>query len=119
MATPGSSFTPTPLDHEDNLGVTITHERIPHSQYRQTQPWGGGMNIHHNSPDLNPRDFFIFPRRKLALKGKTFNDNPDFQRNMTSRLNSIPKEKLLQSFQDMHSRSQRCIVKGGDYFEGQ
>ncbi|GFU55422.1 hypothetical protein TNCV_2550111 [Trichonephila clavipes] len=28
-------------------------------------------------------------------------------------------EDFLQSFEDMHSRSQWCIVMGGDYFEGQ
>ncbi|GFW09922.1 hypothetical protein TNCV_4252511 [Trichonephila clavipes] len=30
-------------------------------------------------------------------------------------LNSILKEDFLQSFQDMYSRSQRCIVMGGDF----
>ncbi|GFV79462.1 hypothetical protein TNCV_279181 [Trichonephila clavipes] len=32
-------------------------------------------------------------------------------------LNSIRKEDFLQSFQDMYSRSQWCIVIGGNYFE--
>ncbi|GFU87726.1 hypothetical protein TNCV_2157731, partial [Trichonephila clavipes] len=40
------------------------------------------------------------------------------QRNVTRPLNSIPKEDFLQSSQDMYSRSQRCIIMGGDYFEG-
>ncbi|GFV41733.1 histone-lysine N-methyltransferase SETMAR [Trichonephila clavipes] len=70
------------------------------------------------SPDLNPPDFFIFPRIKLALKRNRFDDIPDIHRNATWPLNSIPNEDFLQSFQDMYSRSQRCIVMGGDYFEG-
>ncbi|GFW57630.1 hypothetical protein TNCV_2925491 [Trichonephila clavipes] len=51
---------------------------------------------------LNPPDFFLFPRLKLALKGKRFYDIPDIQRNMTRPLNTIQKEDILQSFQDMH-----------------
>ncbi|GFU65907.1 histone-lysine N-methyltransferase SETMAR [Trichonephila clavipes] len=55
------------------------------------------------SPDLNPPDFFLFPRLKIALKGKRFDDIPDIQRNVTRLFNSIPKEDFLQSFQDMVS----------------
>ncbi|GFT37138.1 transposable element Tcb2 transposase [Trichonephila clavipes] len=40
-------------------------------------------------------------------------DIPNIQQNVTSLLNSIPKEDFLQSFQDMYSLSQRCIVMGG------
>ncbi|GFX02714.1 hypothetical protein TNCV_2011581 [Trichonephila clavipes] len=46
-------------------------------------------------------------------------DIPNIQRNMTRLLNSITKEDFLQSFQDMYSRSQLCIVMGGGYFERQ
>ncbi|GFU79676.1 histone-lysine N-methyltransferase SETMAR [Trichonephila clavipes] len=47
------------------------------------------------SSDLNPSDFFLFPRLKLALKGKRFDDIPDIQRNVTRLLNSIPNEDFL------------------------
>ncbi|GFV49800.1 histone-lysine N-methyltransferase SETMAR [Trichonephila clavipes] len=69
--------------------------------------------------DLMPPDFFLFPQLKLALKGKRFDDVSDIQRNVTSLFNSISNEHFLQSFQDLYSRSQRCIFIGGDYFEGQ
>ncbi|GFT03958.1 hypothetical protein TNCV_1731061 [Trichonephila clavipes] len=46
-------------------------------------------------------------------------DIPSIQRNVMRLLNSNPKEDFLQSFQDMYSRSQRCIVMRRDYFEGQ
>ncbi|GFS68880.1 hypothetical protein NPIL_635001 [Nephila pilipes] len=58
-----------------------------------------------HSPDLNPPDFFLIPRLKLALKRKRFDNIPDIQRNVTRLLNSIPKEDFLQSFQDTYSRS--------------
>ncbi|GFW08618.1 histone-lysine N-methyltransferase SETMAR [Trichonephila clavipes] len=70
-------------------------------------------------PNLNPPGFFLFLRLKLALKGKRFDDIPDIQRNVTRLLNSIPKEDFWQSFQDMFSRSQLCIVMGDNYFEEQ
>ncbi|GFW81087.1 histone-lysine N-methyltransferase SETMAR [Trichonephila clavipes] len=81
---------------------------------------GEGVQIEHPpySPDLNPSNFFPFPRLRLALKGKRFDDIPDIQRNVTRPLNSIPKEDFLQSLPDMYSRYHRCIVIGGDYFEG-
>ncbi|GFX22402.1 histone-lysine N-methyltransferase SETMAR [Trichonephila clavipes] len=94
----------------------------PHSQYRQTVSGREKVvQIEHPpfSPDLNLPDFSLFPRLKLALKRKRFDDIFDIQRNVTRLFNSISKEDFLQRFQDMYIRSQRCIVMGGDYFEGQ
>ncbi|GFW51429.1 histone-lysine N-methyltransferase SETMAR [Trichonephila clavipes] len=81
----------------------------------------GGGQIEHPpySPDLSPSAFFLFPRLILALEGKRLDDFPDIQRNVTRLLNSTQKEDFLQSFQDMCSRSQRCIVMGCDCFEEQ
>jgi hypothetical protein len=39
--------------------------------------------------------------------------------NVTAVLRSIPKEALADSFQNLYERCQRCVVKDGDYFEGQ
>ncbi|GFV89496.1 histone-lysine N-methyltransferase SETMAR [Trichonephila clavipes] len=66
------------------------------------------------SPGLNRPGFFLFPRLKLSLKGKRFDDIPETQRNVARLLNFIPEEHFLQSFQNMHSRSQRCIVMGDE-----
>ncbi|GFV53092.1 uncharacterized protein TNCV_2893241 [Trichonephila clavipes] len=92
-----------------------------HSQYRQTVPAKKGVQIEHpHARQISiPQNTFKSPRLKLALKGKGFDDISDMQRNVTRLLNPIPKENFLQSFKDMHSRSQWCIVMGGDYFEGQ
>ncbi|GFT83286.1 hypothetical protein TNCV_3003671 [Trichonephila clavipes] len=64
--------------------------------------------------------------RKRGMKKKRVIDIdhiPNIQRNVTSLLNTILKEDFLQSFQDFfqsfqYSRSQGCIVVGGDYFKG-
>jgi hypothetical protein len=34
-------------------------------------------------------------------------------------LRSIPKEAFADSFQKLYERRQQCVVKDGDYFEGQ
>ncbi|GFU50318.1 hypothetical protein TNCV_301511 [Trichonephila clavipes] len=69
-----------------------------HCQYHQTVPSkkkGVCVQIEHPpfSQDLNPIDFFLFPRLKLALKGK---DILDMQRNVTRLLNSFQKRLLAK-----------------------
>jgi hypothetical protein len=38
---------------------------------------------------------------------------------VTAVLRSIPKEAFADSFQKIFERCQPCVVKDGDYFEGQ
>jgi hypothetical protein len=38
---------------------------------------------------------------------------------VTTVLRSIPKEAFADSFQKLYERCQPCVVKDGDYFEGQ
>ncbi|GFW11477.1 hypothetical protein TNCV_3809961 [Trichonephila clavipes] len=45
-------------------------------------------------------------------------DIPNILRNVTRLLNSISNEDFLQSFKDIYSTSQRCIVMAEDYMEG-
>jgi hypothetical protein len=42
-----------------------------------------------------------------------------FQQRLTAVLRSIPKETFADSFQKLYERCQPCVVKDGDYFEGQ
>jgi hypothetical protein len=41
------------------------------------------------------------------------------QERVTAVLRSIPKEAFAVSFQKLYERCQPCVVKDGDYFEGQ
>jgi hypothetical protein len=41
------------------------------------------------------------------------------QERVTAVLRSIPKEAFADSFQKLYERCQPCVVKEGDYFEGQ
>jgi hypothetical protein len=44
--------------------------------------------------------------------------NP-IQERVTSVLRSIPKETFADSLQNLYKRFQQCVVKDGNYFEGQ
>jgi len=42
------------------------------------------------SPDLAPCDFWLFPKLKLAMKGKTYSTIPTIQKASTDILKAIP-----------------------------
>jgi hypothetical protein len=60
-----------------------------------------------------------FPRLKSIMKGAGFADVAAIQEHVTAVLRSIPKEAFADSFQKLYERCQKCVVKNGDYFEGQ
>jgi hypothetical protein len=63
--------------------------------------------------------FFLFPRLKSIMKGACFADVAAIQERVTEVLRSIPKEAFADSFQKLYELCQQCVVKDGDYFEGQ
>ena len=69
------------------------------------------------SPDLSPCDYFLFPKLKLPLKGRLFEDVQDIQGAVTSSLRAIPQEDVQRSFQSLLDRATRCIDTEGMYFE--
>jgi hypothetical protein len=64
-------------------------------------------------------DFFLLLRLKSIMKGARFADVAAIQECMTAVLRSIPKEAFADSFQKLYERCEQCVVKDGDYFEGQ
>jgi hypothetical protein len=64
-------------------------------------------------------DFSLFPRLKSIMNGACFEDVAAIQERVTAVLRSIPKEAFADSFQKLYERCQQCVVKDGDYFEGQ
>jgi hypothetical protein len=64
-------------------------------------------------------DLFLFPRLKNIMKGASFADEAAIQECVTAVLRSIPKETFADNFQKLYERCQQCVVKDGDYFEGQ
>jgi hypothetical protein len=53
------------------------------------------------------------------MKDTCFADVGAIQERVTAVLQSIPKEAFADSFQKLYGHCQQCVVKDGDYFEGQ
>jgi hypothetical protein len=53
------------------------------------------------------------------MKGARCADVAAIQERVTAVLRSSPKEAFAHSFQKLYGRFQQCVVKDGDYFEGQ
>jgi hypothetical protein len=56
---------------------------------------------------------------KNIIKGARFADVAAIQKRVTAVLRSIPKQAFADSFQKLFEHCQQCVVKNGDYFEGQ
>jgi hypothetical protein len=82
--------------------------------------WRSHIATHLRAPDQgSTEDFFLIPRLKSIMKGARFADMAAIQERVTAVLRSIPKESFSDSFQKVYERCQQCVVKDGDYFEGQ
>jgi hypothetical protein len=53
------------------------------------------------------------------MKGARFVNVAAIQELVSAVLRYIPKETFVDSFQKLYGRCQQCVVKDGDYFEGQ
>ncbi|GBM11919.1 hypothetical protein AVEN_209619-1 [Araneus ventricosus] len=69
------------------------------------------------SPDLSPQDFSLFPKFKVALKGRRFIDITHIQAAVAQKWKALPVDEFSRAFDDLYTRCQRFIVYDGDYFE--
>ena len=70
------------------------------------------------SPDLAPCDFFLFPKLKSVLKGRRFDTIDDIKKNSSLALKDIPKEAFQDCMVKWKHRWDKCVNRGGEYFEG-
>jgi hypothetical protein len=59
----------------------------------------------------------MFPKLKLPLKWRLFEDVQDIQGAVTSSLQAIPQEDVQRSFQSLLDRATPYIDAEGMYFE--
>jgi len=71
------------------------------------------------SLDLDPSDFFLFPKIKEILKGRHFDDADDIRSNTTAALKVIPQKQLQNCFEGWTRRWHQCTASQGEYFEGE
>ncbi|UYV77461.1 hypothetical protein LAZ67_15001092 [Cordylochernes scorpioides] len=69
------------------------------------------------SPDLASNDFFSYPKLKMNLKGRKF-DNVDMIRaESKATLRNLSKSDFISCFDNWKKRWNECIEAGGPYFE--
>jgi hypothetical protein len=66
----------------------------------------------------------MVPENKQSRRYKQINfiglqNTAAIQQRVTAVLRLIPKEAFADCFQKLYERCQQCVVKDGDYFEGQ
>lgn len=100
------------------------HERTSnavHTSFKVTQvlaKHGIAMQPHPPySPNLSPKDFFIFPRLKSRLRGHRFVNLENLLKNLMRVLKSIPVEDFFVDINVCQNRWQRLInAEGGGLF---
>ena len=70
------------------------------------------------SPDLGPCDFWLFLKLKRPLRGHRFDTIKEIQAESKKALKAIPEIEFNKCFDDWKKRWHKCIISGGDYFEG-
>jgi hypothetical protein len=63
------------------------------------------------SPDLEPVDFIIFPKLKIAMKGTTFEAVSSFQQTVMRDVKAIMEEAFSWSFSPLYERCKVNIVQ--------
>jgi len=70
------------------------------------------------SSDLDPSDFYIFPKIKSVLKGTHFVSVEHVKAKTAENLNSLTEHDLQNCFEYWQQRMQLCANSEGKYFEG-
>ncbi|UYV78130.1 hypothetical protein LAZ67_16000210 [Cordylochernes scorpioides] len=69
------------------------------------------------SPDLAPNDFFLYPKLKINLKGRKFDNVDMIQAESKATLRNLSKSDFISCFDNWKKRWNGCIEAGGAYFE--
>jgi len=71
------------------------------------------------SPDLAPYDFWLFPKVKMTMKGKSFESIQDIEAATTSQLKTLTKEDFQNCcFRKWQERWNKCVRSEGSVLRG-
>ena len=76
-----------------------------------------GIKIVPHRPDLAPCDFWLFPKLKEKLRGYRYETIKKMKAAVTKIIDMLTQEDFHGAFRKLLERY-KCIVAGGDYFEG-
>jgi hypothetical protein len=71
-----------------------------------------------HSTDLAPCNFFLFPKKKLRLKGRRFNTTEEIHAESQEVIDTLTFENFQGSMKSRETRRDRRMHAQGDYFEG-
>jgi len=60
----------------------------------------------------------LFPKLKKPLTGRRFETIPEIKENAAKELMDVTKEAFQDCFQEWKHRWNKCVRRGGQYFEG-
>jgi hypothetical protein len=69
------------------------------------------------SPDLSPCNFFLFPKKKLKLKGRRVDTIEKLKAISQRVLDTLTEKDFQEAFQKQMRRWDRYLCAGGTYFE--
>lgn len=101
-------------------GVILQHDNArPHCARRTLDKINGlGWEVLPHppySPDIAPSDFHLFRSLQHFLCGKKFENLEDIQNGLSKYFALKPIDFYRSGFENLHSRWQKVIDKGGDY----
>ena len=67
------------------------------------------------SPDLDPCDFWLFPKLRGCHRDERFEEMSEA---VTKVIDTLTQEDFHGAFQKLLERYNKCIAAGGDYLEG-
>jgi histone-lysine N-methyltransferase SETMAR len=70
------------------------------------------------SPDLVPRDFFLFPKIKSRLKGRRFDTTEEIHAESQDVIDTLTFENIQGCMKSWETHWDRCMHAQGYYFEG-
>ena len=70
------------------------------------------------SPDFRPCDFWLFTNLKENLRGCRYETIEEMKEALTKVIDTLTQEDFHRAFQKLLERYNKCIVAGGDYFDG-
>jgi len=90
------------VDRCNGKTTRLGYELIPHPPY---------------SPDLIPRDFFLFPNLKTWFDGKKFSSNEEVFVAVNEYFADFETAYFSDGIKKLETRWTKCIALDGDYVE--
>jgi len=87
--------------------AAVSHEKRDDNSFAPPPPY---------TPGRAPRGFFLFPKKKKALKGKRFQNVEEEREKTTETLKAITLQEFQNCFEQWKKRWDKYIDSQGEYF---